>query len=88
MDVDLCGGSFLESIIEDCRCLVSCFDVAIFSFVCRTFNAIVDSLEKVSLFVGFRIWIEEAPEGIISVDCMGHEQMTAFVISTMYIVIL
>ncbi|XP_057438408.1 uncharacterized protein LOC130730413 [Lotus japonicus] len=68
------GDSYLFSILNDCRDLVSSFSHFILSFVRRTDNSVADHLAKNSSKIHNSIWIEEVSselESLIQVDVLA-----------------
>ncbi|XP_057458292.1 uncharacterized protein LOC130749012 [Lotus japonicus] len=61
------GLSHLDTIVRDCRLLLSHFDVFNFTFVRRTGNCAADALAHLAFHYGCMVWIEEAPPEITSV---------------------
>ncbi|XP_057425079.1 uncharacterized protein LOC130718496 [Lotus japonicus] len=68
------GDSYLFSILNDCRDLVSSFSYFVLSFVHRTGNSVADHLAKNSSKFHNSVWIEEVPpelESLIQVDVLA-----------------
>lgn len=57
--------SILDSLLMDCRSLISCFDVFSLSFVLQIGNCVADALAKLSFLLGDVVWIEEVPHDLI-----------------------
>lgn len=68
------GCSILDSLILDCRVLLSSFDVFSLSFVRRVGNSVADALAKLSFSFGDVVWLEECPQqllGFVQSDVMA-----------------
>ncbi|XP_057426254.1 uncharacterized protein LOC130719659 [Lotus japonicus] len=57
----------LDSLVVDCRSLISCFDVFNFLFVRQSGNCVADDLSSLSFSLGEVVWIEEVPHQLIGV---------------------
>ncbi|XP_057444442.1 uncharacterized protein LOC130736657 [Lotus japonicus] len=74
------GFSILDSVVQDCRYLLSCFDVLDFLFVRRSGNQAADALATLSFSLGDVVWIEEIPQqlfGIVQSDVMAFRTLVS-----------
>lgn len=63
------GASCLDSVISDCRCLISYFDVLFF------FSNVIIVFGKIIPQYWFRVWMEDIPVGalhLVHLDVMTY----------------
>ncbi|XP_057425852.1 uncharacterized protein LOC130719238 [Lotus japonicus] len=68
------GRSYLDTIVSDCRSLVSYFDVFSLSFVRRSSNSVADFLAKNASTYADCVWVKEVPDvvsGLVDLDVIA-----------------